>query len=112
MTAVQLATLIEESNVLLVLFKSPTCNKCSFRYNNMMNDETLAKHLVEFDASSDMNVCNELNIVAVPTLICFSNWKEMFRFEEAQPNDVILTKIKETEWIDLNSTLNHEMRQW
>lgn len=86
---------IQSGDSALVLFFWDTCNKCHFREQELEKLDIVK--VFKFNATENLDVCNYMNIISVPVLVYFSNWKEVWRLEEIQPNDVVINKITEAQ---------------
>lgn len=108
---------LSEHQKVIVVFFSDTCNKCHFLMKNLVDlagerDEDWDPYVVAYNAWEDSELCQKLNLTAVPVLIAFENWEEIWRLDEIQTNDFIKKYFRD-EWndSDLSVRINIEQKE-
>lgn len=82
---------IENAWNVLVLCYTETCNKCHFWESELSKLEWMEIAIWKYDVSKDPEFCKTYDIMEVPALLLFENWRVIKRLNEIQNNEYVLT---------------------
>lgn len=83
--------IIENAWYVLVLCYTDSCNKCHFWESELSKLDWLNIATWKYNVSKDAEFCKTYDIMEVPTLLLFNNWRVVKRLNEIQNNEYVLT---------------------
>jgi thioredoxin 1 len=79
----ELEKILTESNAVLTYFSSDGCGVCGVlkpQVENLIQNKYPEIDFIEIDAKAEREICGQLNVHSIPTVIIFFEGKEFYRF--------------------------------